>query len=240
MTLAVREHGHLVVQHADGAAALTAFRAAPPDLVLAALKAPGVNGHEILRHVRRISPIPVVLFSPRRDEIDEMIALKLGADDFLSGSPSPAMIAARVNVILRRALPPRLATPAAGEPGAPLRYGGLAFGVGQRSCALDGQAVDLTPLEIVMLKALLSKPGAVLSRERLTDLLYGPHADMDPRIVDSHVKRLRTKFRAVSPRFDPIETIYRAGYRLRFPIDGAAPRNPPNSEARPRIRGQIR
>lgn len=232
---ALRADGHHVVLYPDGQAALAAFRAAPPDLVLSPLRRPGVNGLEVLRLARKVVPCAVVLVSPVRDEVDEMIALKLGADDFLGPMPAPAVVAARVEVVLRRssrvATPPRPLTVKEGSENQ-LRYGGLTFEHGQRSCDLDGHPVPLTSLESVVLGALMSKPGAVLSRGRLTDLLYGLHADMEFRIVDSHIKRLRTKFRAISPHFDPIETIYRGGYRLRAPAgDAGEGGNPPNSQA---------
>lgn len=234
---ALRKDGHLVILHPDGPTALAAFPAAPPDLILAPLRRLGVNGLELLRLARKIAPSAVVLLSPIRDEVDEMIAFKLGADDFLGPTPSPVLVAARVEAVLRRSprVAPRRPSPKTTDGSMNgLRYGGLTFEVGQRFCDLDGQLVALTSLESVVLGALMSKPGAVLSRSRLADLLYGLHADMDFRIVDSHIKRLRTKFRTVSPQFDPIETIYRGGYRLRAPSGGTPEAgNPPNSQALP-------
>lgn len=229
LAAALQQVGHQVMLHADGASALAAFRTAAPDLILVALRAPGVNGHEILRHARRIAPVPVVLISPRCDEIDEMVALKLGADDFLGGPLSLAVVVARVEAILRRVQRPRQADKAASAADGPQSYGGMTYDANSRSCRLDGHPVDLTALEAVMLGALFFKPGAVLSRSQLIDRLYGLDADIDPRIVDSYVKRLRIKFRVASPNFDPIETIYRAGYRLRAPRGNAAPSNPPKS-----------
>lgn len=231
MTAALQHGGHQVMLHADGASVLAAIRVGAPNLVLAALRAPGVNGHEILRHTRQISLVPVVLVSPRRDDIDEMIALKLGADDFIGGDLSPAVVAARVEAILRRISRTRHADKLTGSHGGPQRYGGMAFDASRRFCVLGGHQIDLTTLETAMLAALFSKPGALLSRDQLIGRLYGLGGDMDRRIIDSYVKRLRIKFRAVSPCFDPIETIYRAGYRLRAPMADSTPSNPPNSVA---------
>lgn len=225
----LRPSGHALDHHRDGAPALAAFAVRVPDLAVLALRGAGMNGLELLRRLRKLGAVPVIMTSPRRDETDEIVALKLGADDFLA-QPSAAVLAVRIEALLRRcgARP----TAASADPDF---YGWIAYAP-DGSCTVDGVPVDLTRFERAMVAAFTARPGAVLTRDRLSDVLYGENAGVDPRNVDSHIKRLRAKFEGACGASDTIETIYRAGYRLRARRAGNPPKTSlPDKDSQPSL-----
>jgi len=195
--------GHEVLCLGDGLAVLPAVRAAMPDLILLDLMLPGRDGLEICRELRTFSDVPVMMITARVEEIDRLLGLDLGADDYICKPFSPREVVARARAILRRRPRPE----------------------GEAGLHLDEQAwkarfnqveLDLTPVEFRLLKTLNEHPGRVFSRDQLIDRLYSDHRVVTDRTVDSHVKNLRRKLEQAAPGQDPIQSIYGVGYKLQW------------------------
>ena len=189
-----------------GEAALNEIQRQPPDLVLLDLMLPGTDGLTICRELRRFSTVPVIMVTARVEEIDRLLGLELGADDYICKPFSPREVVARVRALLRRAHDWR-----SGEPAPPET--GLAIDEERFEARWLGQPLDLTPVEFRLLKALLHRPGRVLSRAQLLEHLYLDHRVVSDRTVDSHIKNLRRKFEDVCAGSDPIRSIYGVGYK---------------------------
>ena len=186
---------------ADGLAALAAIRARPPALVVLDLMLPGLDGLSLCRELRTFSAVPVVMVTARVEEIDRLLGLELGADDYLCKPFSPRELMARIKAILRRS----------GSGTAAPRA--LAIDEAARRIALHGQALDLTPSEFAILAALARRPGQVLSRAQLLDAARADSLDATDRAIDSHIKNLRRKIDAAAPGLEAIRSIYGLGYR---------------------------
>ena len=193
--------GYLPTVHGDGSEALAAIRAAPPDLIVLDLMLPGLDGLALCRAVRAFSEVPIVMVTARVEEIDRLLGLELGADDYLCKPFSPRELMARIKAILRRAGSSDVA-PAA-----------LLLDEAARSARIHGRALDLTPSEYAILAALARRPGQVLSRAQLLDAARADNLDATDRAIDSHVKNLRRKIDAAAPGLEPIRSIYGLGYR---------------------------
>jgi len=193
--------GYAPTVHGDGAEALAAIRAAPPDLIVLDLMLPGLAGLALCRAVRAFSEVPIVMVTARVEEIDRLLGLELGADDYLCKPFSPRELMARIKAILRRAGSADVA-PAA-----------LLLNEAARSVSIHGHALDLTPSEYAILAALARRPGQVLSRAQLLDAARADNLDATDRAIDSHVKNLRRKIDAAAPGLEPIRSIYGLGYR---------------------------
>lgn len=191
---------------ADGNEAIPAIRRYQPDLVVLDLMLPGRDGLDICRELRQFSQVPVVMLTARVEEIDRLLGLELGADDYICKPFSPREVVARIKAILRRAGAAATAGRATQE--------ALKMDPGAHSASLDGQPLDLTPVEFRLLHALASAPGQIFSRDRLLDHLYDDHRVVTDRTVDSHVKNLRRKLEAVRADGETIRSIYGVGYRL--------------------------
>ncbi len=189
----------------DGLAAIPAFQRVKPDLIILDLMLPGRDGLEICRELRVTSDVPIIMVTARVEEIDRLLGLEMGADDYLCKPFSPREVVARVRAILRRAR---------GSSNAQQATTGLHIDESQYLIKLDGQSLDLTPVEFRLLSALASPVGQIFSRDRLLDHLYDDHRVVTDRTVDSHVKNLRRKLEAVRPGEDLIRSIYGVGYRL--------------------------
>lgn len=189
----------------DGLAAIPAFQRVKPDLIILDLMLPGRDGLEICRELRVTSDVPIIMVTARVEEIDRLLGLEMGADDYLCKPFSPREVVARVRAILRRAR---------GSSNAQQATTGLHIDESQYLIKLDGQSLDLTPVEFRLLSALASPVGQIFSRDRLLDHLYDDHRVVTDRTVDSHVKNLRRKLEAVRPGDDLIRSIYGVGYRL--------------------------
>ncbi|MEM8511899.1 two-component system response regulator BaeR [Massilia sp. MP_M2] len=196
-----RAAGYVATVHGDGAQALAAIRAAPPDLIVLDLMLPGLDGLALCCAVRAFSDVPIVMVTARVEEIDRLLGLELGADDYLCKPFSPRELMARIKAILRRAGSSDVA-PAA-----------LQLDEAARSVSLHGRALDLTPSEYAILAALARRPGQVLSRAQLLDAARADNLDATDRAIDSHVKNLRRKIDAAAPGLEPIRSIYGLGYR---------------------------
>jgi len=189
---------------ADGREVVPAVKAAPPDLILLDLMLPGRDGIDVCRELRTFSEIPVIMVTARVEEIDRLLGLEIGADDYICKPFSPREVVARVRAILRRAQR-GAAAPAAT---------GLTIDEAQYRAAFNGRELDLTPVEFRLLNTLAAAPGRVFSRQQLLDNLYEDHRVVTDRTVDSHIKNLRRKLDEVSPEQELIRSIYGVGYKL--------------------------
>jgi two-component system response regulator ChvI len=202
LSIALEAEGYQINTYIDGFAALTGFRTEPPDLAILDIKMPRMDG------------IPVIFLTSRADEMDELISLKMGADDYIRKPFSPRLLLERVKVLLRRALPKDRA--AAREAGSKvLERGELRMDPERHCCAWKNEPVMLTRTEFLILEALASRPGVVKSRSALMGAAYDDEVYADERTIDSHVKRLRRKFKARDLEFDMVESVYGIGYRFK-------------------------
>ena len=218
VSLALESHGHTVKAYYDGVAGLEAVEANPPDLVILDVKMPRMDGMEVLRRLRQTSEIPVIMLTSKDDEIDEILGFNLGADDYMHKPFSQRLLLERVKAVLRRARPEDdpVTADAAGAAGSKvMKRGKLTLDPARHDSLWDGKPVRLTVTEFLLLQALAQRPGFVKSRDNLMDAAYDDQVYVDDRTIDSHIKRMRKKFRQVDPEFDSIETLYGVGYRYR-------------------------
>jgi DNA-binding response OmpR family regulator len=205
----LRRDGHTVSEAADGVTALQLLEADPPDLVVLDMMLPGVNGLDLLRHIRANGDIPVIMLTARAEEADRVAGLELGADDYVVKPFSPRELAARVNGVLRRAAPRSVST------AVPLRFDGLTIDVRAREVHLDGAVVDMTPKEFDVLAHLASSPREVFSRADLLRDVWQSSPDwQDPATVTVHVRRIRNKIEVDPERPRWITTVWGVGYRF--------------------------
>jgi len=216
VSLALESHGHTVKAYYDGASGLAALENDPPDLAILDVKMPRMDGMEVLRRLRRASDLPVIILTSKDDEIDELLGFNLGADDYMHKPFSQRLLIERVKAVLRRANggvgeedEPEATAPRA------LKRGQLTLDPARHDCLWNGLPVKLTVTEFLLLQALAQRPGFVKSRDNLMDAAYDDQVYVDDRTIDSHIKRMRRKFREVDPDFDAIETLYGVGYRYR-------------------------
>ncbi|MCC7266376.1 MAG: response regulator transcription factor [Caulobacteraceae bacterium] len=219
VSLALESHGHTVKAYYDGAAGLAALENDPPDLAILDVKMPRMDGMEVLRRLRRTSDLPVIILTSKDEEIDEILGFNLGADDYMHKPFSQRLLLERVKAVLRRSGAPLDDTGApaapAGESDKALKRGKLTLDPARHDCLWDGKPVKLTVTEFLLLQSLAQRPGFVKSRDNLMDAAYDDQVYVDDRTIDSHIKRMRKKFREVDPEFDAIETLYGVGYRYR-------------------------
>jgi two-component system, OmpR family, response regulator ChvI len=216
VSIALQQEGFVARVYSDAAVALKAINDNPPDLGVFDIKMPGLDGMELLRRVREFSSVPVIFLTSKDDELDEALGLALGADDYISKPFSQRLLIARIRAILRRQdLERREANAENPEPDAPrLERGRLIMDPARHKVLWDERGVSLTVTEFLILEALAQRPGVVKSRNQLLDIAYSDDVYVDDRTIDSHIKRIRRKFRAVDPEFDSIETLYGVGYRF--------------------------
>ncbi len=214
VSIALEAEGYHIQTYTDGLSALDGFKTTPPDLALLDIKMPRMDGMETLRRLRQKSDLPVIFLTSKEDEIDELFGLKMGADDFIRKPFSHRLLVERVKVVLRRASPKDSAGPKE-VPGRVLERGHLRLDVERHTCTWKTKLVKLTVTEFLILEALASRPGVVKSRDNLLDAAYEDEVYVDDRTIDSHIKRLRKKFKAADPTFDMLETLYGIGYRFK-------------------------
>jgi len=203
-----------VQTYTDGASALEGLKSAPPDLAIFDIKMPRMDGMELLRRLRQKSDLPVIFLTSKDEEIDELFGLKMGADDFIRKPFSQRLLVERVKAILRRSNPKDSGTPKESEAKI-LERGRLKMDPERHTCTWDETSVTLTVTEFLILQALATRPGVVKSRNALMDAAYDDQVYVDDRTIDSHIKRLRKKFKVVEPEFEMIETLYGVGYRFK-------------------------
>ena len=220
VSIALEAEGYKVETYTDGASALDGLVARPPQLAIFDIKMPRMDGMELLRRLRQKSDLPVIFLTSKDEEIDELFGLKMGADDFITKPFSQRLLVERVKAILRRAgsrdVQPG-AKPATDQPAAArtLERGQLLMDQERHTCTWKGEPVTLTVTEFLILHSLAQRPGVVKSRDALMDAAYDEQVYVDDRTIDSHIKRLRKKFKMVDTDFDMIETLYGVGYRFR-------------------------
>ncbi len=206
----LRKSGYEALVATDGREALRLACQANPDLVLLDLMIPEIDGLDVCRELRKTSSVPIIMITARGEEIDRVVGLELGADDYISKPFSVRELMARIKAVLRRSIQVE-----EGHPDTTLAgRGGLRLDVGTHLVEVGKTTLDLTRLEFDILHYLLTNPGRVLSRERLLEQVWGYDFTGDTRAVDSAMKRLRAKLRTASPEADSIETVRGVGYRL--------------------------
>ncbi|MEC8532271.1 MAG: response regulator transcription factor [Pseudomonadota bacterium] len=214
VSMTLEAEGFEVRTYSDGDSALRGLSARPVDLAILDIKMPRMDGMELLGRLRRQSKMPVIFLTSKEDEVDEILGLRMGADDYIKKPFSQRLLIERIRTLLRRHgnhFKEHEAT--ASEP--PIVRGDLRLDLDRFSCTWQKMGVDLTVTEFLILKVLAQHPGHVKSREQLMDAAYGESIYVDDRTIDSHIKRLRKKFRTADPDFGAIETLYGIGYRFR-------------------------
>ncbi|HEX4744969.1 MAG TPA: response regulator transcription factor [Candidatus Limnocylindria bacterium] len=210
VSYALRQEGYEVLTAADGDEGLALFRRAAPDLVILDVMLPGQDGFEVCRRLRRESDVPVVMLTARDTELDKIVGLEIGADDYLAKPFSMRELIARVRALLRRS-----SRRADAEPPATIERDGIAVDTARREVRLTAGVVDLKPKEFDLLVHLMSRPGVVLTREQLLAAVWGVDHAADSRTVDTHVKTLRERLGDDAQRPRWIETVRGVGYRFR-------------------------
>lgn len=208
----LRRAGFDVLTASDGRTALDVARECSPDLILLDLMLPGVEGLEVCRELRKTSSVPIIMVTALGEEIDRVVGLELGADDYIAKPFSVREVLARIKAVLRRASSPK--EQVAGHQEILAGPGGLHLDVETRQATVAGSEVHLTQLEFDVLQLFLANGGRVLTRERLLEQAWGYDFVGDTRAVDSLIKRLRAKLRAANPETDTIEAVRGVGYRL--------------------------
>jgi two-component system, OmpR family, response regulator ChvI len=216
VSIALQAEGFVARVYSDPTVALKSIGDNPPDLAVLDIKMPQMDGMELLRRIRETSALPVIFLTSKDDELDEALGLAMGADDYISKPFSQRLLIARIRAILRRQeLAKGEADSTRDEPEPPLlEQGRLVMDPARHKVLWDGKEVSLTVTEFLILEALAQRPGVVKSRNQLLDVAYQDDVYVDDRTIDSHIKRIRRKFRAVDPDFDAIETLYGVGYKF--------------------------
>src|SRR5690242_18494053 len=215
VSIALQQEGFITRVYSDAQTALKAIGDNAPDLGVFDIKMPGMDGMELLRRLREFSSMPVIFLTSKDDELDEALGLALGADDYITKPFSQRLLIARIRAILRRV---EMRGKKDGEDGSPVAEkivrGRLEMDPARHRVTWDGRDVTLTVTEFLILEALAQRPGFVKSRDQLMDTAYQDDVYVDDRTIDSHIKRLRRKFRQVDNDFKAIETLYGVGYRF--------------------------
>jgi two-component system response regulator ChvI len=215
VSIALESEGYRVETYTDGASALEGFTTRQPNLAILDIKMPRMDGMELLRRLRQKTDMPVIFLTSKDDEIDELFGLKMGADDFIKKPFSQRLLVERVKAVLRRASAREQAAKNPTAQQKSLERGALVMDQERHTCTWKGEAVTLTVTEFLILHSLAQRPGVVKSRDALMDSAYDEQVYVDDRTIDSHIKRLRKKFKAVDDDFEMIETLYGVGYRFR-------------------------
>ena len=215
VSIALEAEGYKVRAYPEGGPALKGILEQPTDLAVLDIKMPGMDGLELLSRIRRGSALPVIFLTSKDEEIDEVLGLKMGADDYIRKPFSQRLLLERIRALLRRT---ELGQRTTGEGESKLMVRGeLTLDPSRHLCAWKGQPVQLTVTEFLILQALAQRPGHVKTRDQLMDAAYDDDVYVDDRTIDSHIKRLRRKLKDVDDGFAAIETLYGLGYRFREP-----------------------
>ncbi len=212
--IALEAEGYAIRTYTDGEQALKGLADEPADLAVLDIKMPRMDGLEMLTRLRRESAMPVIFLTSKDDELDELLGLKLGADDYITKPFSVRLLIERIRALLRRVELVRGEdeTEAESEQTV-LSRGELVLDPARHLCTWKGDSVALTVTEFLILQALATRPGHVKNRDQLMDAAYGDNVYVDDRTIDSHIKRMRKKFRDIDTEFGHIETLYGVGYR---------------------------
>ena len=211
ISMALENEGFKVQTYIDAENALVGISRNPPDLAVIDIKMPGMDGEELLKRLRKKTTIPILFLTSKDEEVDELLGLKLGADDFIkkSGGFSIKVLIERIRVQLRKK------THAVDDSKNLIKHGKLVLDPSQLECEWDGKYLPekLTTTEFLIVKELAKRPGIIKERAQLMDIAYKDNNDIEDRTIDSHVKRIRKKFKKVDQNFSAIETRYGSGYR---------------------------
>jgi two-component system response regulator ChvI len=215
ISMALEAEGFSVQTFKDGEEALRGLGQGRADLAVLDIKMPRLDGMEVLSRLRRDSNMPVIFLTSKDDEIDEVLGLRMGADDYIKKPFSQRLLIERIRALLRRQELAQDETDPKSE--ATITRGNLVLDGSRHLCTWKGRPVALTVTEFLILKSLSNRPGHVKNRDQLMDAAYGDAIYVDDRTIDSHIKRLRKKFKAADSEFEQIETLYGVGYRYRDP-----------------------
>jgi two-component system, OmpR family, response regulator ChvI len=214
VAMTLESEGFTVRAFSDGAEALRGMAAEPVDLAILDIKMPRMDGLELLERLRKQGDLPVIFLTSKDDEVDELMGLRMGADDYIKKPFSQRLLIERIRALLRRKSLGKAEPGAAPHPEV-IQRDDLLLDPARHVCSWKQSNVDLTVTEFLLLKALAQRPGHVKSRDQLMDAAYGENIYVDDRTIDSHIKRLRKKFKQVDTEFNEIETLYGVGYRYR-------------------------
>jgi two-component system, OmpR family, response regulator ChvI len=215
VSMALEAEGYATVTYMDGSSALDGFNSNPPDLAILDIKMPRMDGMETLRRLREKSDLPVIFLTSKDEEFDEIFGLKMGADDFVRKPFSQRLLAERVKAVLRRWGDKQDTVRKETEVAKVLERGQLRIDPERHMCTWKNEPVTLTVTEFLIVQALAVRAGVVKSRNALMDAAYDDQVYVDDRTIDSHVKRVRKKFKQVDDSFDMIDTLYGVGYRFK-------------------------
>ncbi len=211
LSAALEDEGYKIDTYRDGAEALDGIGKRPVDLAILDIKMPRMDGMELLGELRRKGTLPVIFLTSKDDEVDEIMGLSLGADDYIRKPFSQRLLLERIRAVLRRHQSANQETSGAES----LRRGDLVLDPARHLCTWKDAEINLTVTEFLLVAALARRPGLVKNRDQLIDAAYGEHIYVDDRTIDSHIKRLRRKFKQADDDFAEIETLYGVGYRYR-------------------------
>ena len=212
VSIALESEGFSVDTYTDGDDALRGLSQKPTDLAILDIKMPRMDGMELLLKIRKKSVMPIIFLTSKDDEVDELLGLKMGADDYIKKPFSQRLLIERIKALLRRRELDENANNGDDKNNAIFRDN-LMMDQSRHECTWKGNPLNLTVTEFLLLKSLAYRPGLVKNRDQLIDTAYGENIYVDDRTIDSHIKRLRKKFRAIDPNFSQIETLYGVGYR---------------------------
>jgi two-component system response regulator ChvI len=215
VSMVLEAEGYEVETFTDGASALASLTQDPPDMAIFDIKMPRMDGMELLRRLRLKSDLPVIFLTSKDEEIDEVIGLRMGADDYVRKPFSQRLLVERIRAVLRRRAANEDSSLEREESEKVINRGKLEMDPMRHSSLWEGAPVTLTVTEFLILHALAQRPGFVKSRDQLMDAAYDDQVYVDDRTIDSHIKRIRKKFRDVDDEFNSIETLYGVGYRYR-------------------------
>jgi two-component system response regulator ChvI len=215
VSMSLEAEGFEVRTYTDGEQALKGITDRPPDVAILDIKMPRMDGMELLTRLRRQSQLPVIFLTSKDDELDEVLGLRMGADDYIRKPFSQRLLIERIRALMRRKeLQGEAGGPAVAGEGAIVR-GDLVLDPARHLCTWQGKPAQLTVTEFLILQSLAMRPGHVKNRDQLMDAAYGEHVYVDDRTIDSHIKRLRRKLKALDKDFNQIETLYGLGYRYK-------------------------
>lgn len=214
--MALETEGFDVTAYSDSEAGLNALLSTPPNLAVLDIKMPRMDGMEVLEKLRSSSDLPVIFLTSKDDEEDQLSGLQMGADDYITKPFSQRLLIERIRALLRRQdLSNNAQNAAPTQSAQQIQRGHLTLDDARHLCGWQGQPLTLTVTEYLLIKALAIKPGHVKNRDQLIDYAYGENIYVDDRIIDSHIKRIRKKFKKIDETFDHIETLYGVGYKYK-------------------------
>jgi len=213
VSIALETEGYRVKTYKDGEEALRGIGQQPVDMAILDIKMPRMDGMELLQNLRQTSQLPIIFLTSKDDEIDELLGFRMGADDYIKKPFSQRLLIERIRALMRRV--EATGDIPTGKQEEKLVRGDLVLDPERHLCTWQGNPVQLTVTEFLLLRALAQYPGHVKNRDQLMDAAYGENIYVDDRTIDSHVKRLRKKFREIDGEFGEIETLYGVGYRYR-------------------------